>query len=395
MELGVTMSATAGPPIVCFSAVDWDYLTMREHQLLSRLSRYYPVLYVEEQSHLLSLVRSPRKVRKMWQWAEPPRPVAKDMWVYTPPMTLPFGRVMSAVNVLNQWILTRQVGKAARALGFARPILWLYEPEQYRQVGRFGEQLVVYDCADKHDAFVRLQRPALVRQMEAILCDRADIIFTVSDALKDAIGPARSHLVPNGADLTLFRRTLNAGTSVADELASMPRPILGYIGTIDSRVDVELLAHAAKVLPQHLFVLVGLVQTDIGRLAALPNVRLLGRRPYQLLPTYLKGFDACLLPFRLTSLTIAGSPIKLYDYLAAGRMVVATDIPEARRFHVGVLIARSREEFVQRIQEALSAGPSHQEISAQMELESWDERASTIHRILEDRLASNRTRATS
>jgi len=380
------MSAAAAPAIVCFSAVDWDYLTMREHQLLSRLAQHYPVLYVEEQSHLLSLVRNPRNARKLWQWTRRPRRVAAHLWVYTPVIMLPFGRVADAVNAVNQWILSRLVRRAVSALGWTRPILWFYEPEQYRQIGRYGERLVVYDCADRHDAFVRLQRPSLVRWMEQRLCDRADLILTVSAALTDAIGPRRCHLVPNGTDFAFFRATLAPNLATADDLAAIAPPIVGYVGTIDSRVDIELLEAAARGIPEATFVFVGPAHADVGRLRALPNVRLLGRRPYELLPRYLKGFDACVLPFRLTPLTIAGCPIKLYDYLAAGKTVVATDIPEARRFRRGVLVAKTRDEFIHFLRQAIAHPAPPEVVSDQMAGETWNDRAAAIMRLLDEHL---------
>jgi glycosyltransferase involved in cell wall biosynthesis len=389
------MSAATDPPIICFSAVDWDYLTMREHQILSRLAHRHPVLYVEEQSHLLSLVRAPRKVRKLWQWTRRPRPVATNLWVYTPVIMLPLGRVVEAINAVNQWVLTALVRRAARALGWSRPILWLYEPDQYRQIGRYAERLVVYDCADRHDAFVRLQRPALVRRMEQRLCDRADIILTVSAALTDAIGPRRCHLVPNGTDFAFFRATLAPELAIADDLAAVARPVVGYVGTIDSRVDVELLEAAARQIPEATFVFVGPAQADVRRLRGLPNVRLLGRRPYTLLPRYLKGFDACVLPFRRTPLTIAGCPIKLYDYLAAGKTVVATDIPEARRFRRGVLVATNRAEFIRFLREGITHPLPPEIVSAQMAGETWDDRAAAIMRLLDEHLDPARAPAAS
>jgi glycosyltransferase involved in cell wall biosynthesis len=116
-----------------------------------------------------------------------------------------------------------------------------------------------------------------------------------------------------------------------------------------------MLAEAARIHPEWTFVLIGPVDTDVSLLSSLPNVLLTGRRPYSELPAYLGSFDIAVIPFKINSLTTGVNPVKLYEYLAAGRPVVSSDLPEVRVFRPQVAIANSNADFVIRLEEELAA----------------------------------------
>ena len=116
----------------------------------------------------------------------------------------------------------------------------------------------------------------------------------------------------------------------------------------------------------------------------LPNVHILGHRPYERLPEYLRGFDIALLPFVVNELTLAANPLKLREYLAAGLPVVAAPLPEIARFKDLVSLASSAPEYAQKIETLLAAkriGPSR-ERSEQMAGESWDAKVAEIEGLL-------------
>ncbi|MEG3072228.1 MAG: glycosyltransferase [Candidatus Syntrophopropionicum ammoniitolerans] len=116
------------------------------------------------------------------------------------------------------------------------------------------------------------------------------------------------------------------------ELQTLQGPVVGYVGAISAWFDQEMLAAAAHAHPEWSFVLVGPVDTDVSLLDSLPNVRLTGHKPYSVLPAYLKGFDVTVIPFKINALTTGVNPVKLYEYLAAGRPIVSSDLPEVRAF---------------------------------------------------------------
>ncbi|HPU35822.1 MAG TPA: glycosyltransferase, partial [Bacillota bacterium] len=152
-------------------------------------------------------------------------------------------------------------------------------------------------------------------------------------------------------------------------------------------LDQDLLAAAARAHPDWTLVLIGPVDTETSTLAGFPNIHLLGHRDYQLLPSYLKGFDAAVIPFRVNELTRGVNPVKLYEYLAAGKPVVSSDLPEVRAFGEMVALARTPEEFVQKLEEELR-GDSPGKVSARLEMavrHSWKARASTVEELIKVR----------
>jgi hypothetical protein len=152
------------------------------------------------------------------------------------------------------------------------------------------------------------------------------------------------------------------------------------VGSLQYWIDFDLLRHVAASRPRWSFVLIGPRGrlADVHKVEGLPNVHLLGRRPYGDLPGYLRGFDACLNPYVLDEVARHASPLKLYEYLAAGRPVVSVDMPEARRFEAVVAIGRTPDEILRRLDEAVA--PVTQDPArvaarvASVAVQSWDQR---------------------
>src|SRR5262249_55743245 len=136
-----------------------------------------------------------------------------------------------------------------------------------------------------------------------------------------------THWVPNGVDVDHFSQR----AAPADDVRDLPRPRLGFVGGLSEWVDLGLVAHLARARPDWSLILVGPVGIDAAPVRNLPNVRLLGPRPYAALPAYLVAMDEGLIPFEQSPVTYHADPIKAYEYLAAGLPVVATDLPALRR----------------------------------------------------------------
>jgi glycosyltransferase involved in cell wall biosynthesis len=216
---------------------------------------------------------------------------------------------------------------------------------------------------------------------------KADAVIVSSSPLLDAkrrYNPS-SHLVTHGVEVDHFRRACDADTVVPEEIARLPKPVIGFYGLIADWVDLELVRRLAVARPQWSFVLIGKCETSTAALKGLDNVYLLGRREYGDLPAYCKGFDVALLPFVTNALTVAANPLKLREYLAAGLPVVATDIPETRRLQEWVDVATTDEDFLGAIERILAGrrrGP-HRAASLAMDRESWDEKVEELSRIVE------------
>jgi glycosyltransferase involved in cell wall biosynthesis len=169
-------------------------------------------------------------------------------------------------------------------------------------------------------------------------------------------------------------------TTVPAELASLPKPVIGYFGLMaDDWIDIDLMVHVAQHFATGSMVLLGKVTADLSRLVALPNVHLLGRKPFETLPRYCKGFDVAINPFPINEVTLNSNPLKVREYLAAGLPVVSTRIPEVEVISQ-VRVADTKEAFVEAIAEALGdAGPSKAR-SDSMRAETWEAKADEVRR---------------
>ncbi len=211
---------------------------------------------------------------------------------------------------------------------------------------------VVYDCMDHHAGFEN-NSGAVLDAENALVRDSELVIVTSGWLEREFKGKARS--------LTVIR---NAGeyAAFADRPADvfkddLGRKIIGYYGAIAEWFDVELVRRVAIENPDALVVLVG--HDSVGARAwldGLANVRLVGEVAYVRLPYWLHAFDLCLLPFKVIPLTLATNPVKLYEYLAAGKPVVAVDLPEMAQFGSLVQVAKDHDDFVAAVARELS-GP--------------------------------------
>jgi glycosyltransferase involved in cell wall biosynthesis len=166
-------------------------------------------------------------------------------------------------------------------------------------------------------------------------------------------------------------------------------PILGFFGLLADWVDVELIRRIAERFPEATVVLIGQARTDVSRLTDVPNIRLLGQKPYSELPAYSAFFDVGLIPFRFNELTLAVNPIKLREYLSAGMPVVATALPDILTMgeNPSLLTAADDEEFLGAIARVLRdpQGPEERrEAALRVSGESWLGRCADIARLVED-----------
>jgi glycosyltransferase involved in cell wall biosynthesis len=301
------------------------------------------------------------------------------------PLVLPWPGV-AGVDRLNALLLGIAVRRFARRAGLGRPIVWTFLPNTVGLLGRLGESRVIYHCVDEYSAFAGVPRRALQR-MEAELTRRADLVLTSSQALAEARRPLnpRTFFVSHGVDVAHFCRALEPGLAPPTDVAGLARPVIGFFGLIAEWVDLSLVRELARRRPDWTLLLIGKATVDTGLLRDLPNVRLLGQRPYATLPAYCRAFDVGLIPFRVDELTVRANPLKLREYLAAGLPVVSSDLPEVRRYADLVHLADGPAGFVNAVEAALA---ERTEASARARVESmkpeaWEARVEEISELIE------------
>lgn len=369
-----------GRDMLCFSH-DWTGDPLSKTHLMRLFARDNRVLWVNSIGYRApSLVKKSdlsRIVRKVRAAAEPLREVEPNLFVLSP-LAIP-GAGRRAVRWVNRAALRWQVRRAMRKLQFRRPINWVFNPAAGLLARELGEEQVIYYCVDEYTAFAGVNTAALA-EAERELLGKVDLVLVSAEKLLHAKRSpvAPTVLVRHGVDYDHFRAALDPATAVPPEIAHLPRPIIGYFGLIaDDWVDVPLLVHVARSFPTGSLVMLGKSTMDLSALRAEPNVHLLGRRPYESLPAYCKGFDAAVIPFPVSPVTLAANPLKAREYLAAGLPVVSTPIPEVEVMG-NCRIGRTPDEFVAELRRALEApGPSAAR-SDSLRGESWAARVEEI-----------------
>jgi glycosyltransferase involved in cell wall biosynthesis len=374
-----------GQSIVCF-ANDWGGDPTSKTHIMRILARNNRVLWVNSvgmrrpTASRRDLRRIVGKLRRSLGGCVEVEP---NLFVANP-LVLPLPGV-ALVDRLNAGILAAWLRHLCRRHGLERPILWTYPPHVSRLIGRLDERMVVYHCVDQYSAFAGVSRDALIR-MEQDLVRRAQVVLTSSEQLCDERRRLNlnTHFVPHGVDVAHFSRALDPATAVPADLRDLARPIVGFFGALAEWVDLPLIRAVATSRPDWSVVLVGKATTDLRPVLGLPNVHVLGQKPYAALPGYCRGFDVGIIPFLQNELTVRANPLKLREYLAAGLPVVSIPLPEVARYDGLIHLANGREAFVAAIEAALaerSETMARRRVEA-MRTEAWEATVETISAII-------------
>jgi glycosyltransferase involved in cell wall biosynthesis len=375
--------------ILILANAEWDWTNrVNCHHIAARLARNNRVLFVDTVGGRAPAPREFGKiVRRLRRIAGGVRKISDGLTVLAPFVVPIYGN--TAIRHLNTALWAWQIRRALPK--GARPILWIFLPWLVGLVGRLDEKLVIYHCVDIHVANPNASARQVI-ESERQLLKVADIVFATSSTLyeeKRAFNPNTFYL-PNVADANHFARARDAALPIADDLRDMPHPIAGFVGNITAyKLDFDLLRVVAQRRHNWSFVLVGPIgrgdpSTSIARLQGLENVHPLGERPYSELPRYVKAFDACLIPFNQNESTRGSLPMKFFEYLAAGKPVIATDLPTLAEFRDFFYPVHDAEEFAAALD--ATVGEDVARVAARVAIAqkySWDARMGEIEKIVQ------------
>lgn len=376
-----------GHDILIYSFADWRATWSTPQQTATRLAPANRVLYVDVPRSIVYGLR-PKDPQGAGEWSgERLQQVHDNLWVYHPPHVfvpsgfLPYSLARQGLR-LNGHLLAAMVRRQLERLHMSRPILWNFSPLHGKAVNSVPRGLAIYDICDEWANYVtRKSGKQLLHWIDEELCRRADLVFIGTESGKQrrtALNP-EIHVVHHGADYGHFARALRPETQIPEELARLPKPVIGSVGVIDpARFDAELIAYLSRQRPEWSIALIGPARAgmDLSPLLALPNVYLLGHKPILELPACLKGLDVALIPYKINEATRDIYPLKLQEYLAAGRPVVSAAMPAIRPYAHVIAIAETHDEFLRHIETALN-DTAPERIAARQAVasaNSWEQR---------------------
>ncbi len=375
---------TVRPVIVCFAGDIWDGNPHSRHHLMRRFARRFDVLFVESVP-MRAVARGDahewRRIVRKLRAGSALRSPEPGLHVLRPPPIPPAGRVGRRAQLS---VLRRQVERACRKLGLDGPrVAWFSLPVAAPLCGALGERGSLFYYQDRYDAFSHVDVTRL-REGVAALARCCEVSIATAAPLAQDLAElgADPTVVPHGVDVERFA----AATDTPADVRDLERPLVGYVGLIDDYLSLESMLAVAERLDRGTLVCVGGSNIDTSPLTH-PRIELLGRRPYDDIPAYVNAFDCCIVPFAQNRLTVGVNPIKLREYLAAGRPVVATRLPAIEQYDDVVSLADDAGEFVDAVVQVLSSPDAMSESAARQRRdrvagESWDEVAARIEPLL-------------
>jgi len=388
-------------PVVVAFTKDWDDVPTCTTHVLRHMAKNLPVLWIESIGTRKPRLTAGHDWRRLWRRAR--RALAgaetkENRLRVLAPLVLP--KSDSALGRrLNRQLMAWQIGRALRGLAPRHVEYWCFVPNavdllpdagagelpEARGRARGGGNVLIYYCVDDWEKFHNLDGNWLSRK-EARLVRMADVVFTPSQFLAEKcrrLGAVSVHYVPHGVDYAAFARALAKETPVPEDVAGLPRPVVGFYGNLHAWVDFDLIHALARLRPHWSFVLIGQIYADVSRFNGVANVYFLGRREHAELPAYCKAFDVAMIPYDMRQDRMASvNPVKTKELLAAGVPIVAADVPELRGYGRDVLICHSPAEWLAAIEE--QAGRTDRaEISRRVAGEDWGCKVAGMRREVE------------
>jgi uncharacterized SAM-binding protein YcdF (DUF218 family)/glycosyltransferase involved in cell wall biosynthesis len=339
--------------IICISSIDWDFVWQGHQEVMAHFARNNNrVLFIENTGVRSPGIRDISRIRKrIKNWFKGIHGIRKEMenlYIFSPlVLPLPYFRIARWINkhlilsILEKWI---------KVVDFSDPIVWTFLPTGLASdlIDSLNKKLVVYYCIADFEKLVK--RPARIRKSETKILQGCDLVFAQGARLKEHCRRYNDNvsIFPFGVNIDRFNKT-NVSKERPHDIENIKGKILGYAGGVHRHVDFELIRFLAERNPDWTLLFIGPIQTDISRVKGLSNVRFLEMRGHGELPNYVASFDVCLVPYLLNEYTETVYPTKMNEYLAMGKPVVATSLPEIiefnKKYNNVIYVAKDREDF--------------------------------------------------
>lgn len=337
--------------IIVFSHLRWHSVFQRPQHLMTGFSQNYSVLFIEEP--LPPAEGDPEGSYNIEK-------INEKLHVLTPFIRWESWEDMTKyyLSIINSYVETPE-----------NSIFWFYSPYYIHILDSLTPKKVVYDCMDELSNF-KFASPDLPI-FERELISKSEVVFTGGKSLYESKKRHHSntYCFPSSVDGKHFQKALASETEIPADLLQIRAPRVGFYGVIDERMDMELLQKLSILLPDVSFVMIGpFAKIEEDEAAKNSNIHYLGKRNYEELPNYLKGFDVTFMPFAINDSTKFISPTKTLEYMAAEKPIVSTPIYDVVRDYSDVVtIADTAEGFAEGIKKYLSESAEEKTHRIQLE----------------------------
>ena len=386
--------------VVLLSTADWDNPTWtnKQHVAVTLCRRDFRVLYVESVGlrKPTAKTRDLRRIaRRLCKGIPGVRRVEEGIWVYSP-LVIPL-QERGTVRRFNDRLVSADLAFILSVLKFSEVMVWSYNPLSLELVQKLRGEVLVYHCVDNLSAAPGMPTNSIV-DAEAALMKHSDMVFTTSlplyqRAIKHA--PETTIYLPNVADFNLFAEARRPGPDPPD-LASIPHPRIGFVGAVSAyKMDIHLVSRVADLRPDWHWVIIGSIgegqpDTDIAPLHK-PNIHFLGIKRQRDLPAYLRGLDVATIPSVHNEYTRMMFPMKFFEYLAAGKPVVTTELEALNDFDGAFFSAEGPENFILEIERILSGDVPDPDLGTRLASQhTWEQR---MDKMLEALTRHHKTKA--
>lgn len=390
-----------GQDIICISSIDWDFIWQGHQEIMSMLAKNgNNVIFIENTGVRVPGIRDfsriKSRIRNWFAGIKGIRKESENLYIFSPlVLPFPYSRIARWVN---RYLMLSVLKKWMKVMNFSNPVIWTFLPTPLSMdvADRTIKKLLVYYCIDNF-SFSSVAARKIKRSEEKLL-RKADLVFVTSKELYNYCSGYNDkvYIFPFAVNFAEFEKVRESDAPMPLELKDIRHPVVGYVGGVHKWVDQGLIKETARNNPQYSFVFVGPIQTDVSMLLSLKNVHFLGKKKHQEIPLFVKSFDAGIIPYLITDYTNNVYPTKLNEYLALGKPVVSTSLPEVIAFNKPnggvVYISGDGEEFGKHIAIAVnekSAVLRNKRIDAARN-NNWENRIEKMSALVESEIKSKR-----
>lgn len=358
--------------ILYFAPIDWNFIHQRPQHVAERLSRFCEFVYIQplglRNLRLKDFGRVCNRLCGLFYSKKNNTDLNIKSLFFIPILN-------RYVEKLNKFIIAKQIER----LTDDETIIWITAPPEIIPglLNNLKFKVLVYEIIDDYPK-IHPSRSKKITRVENWLIQKADLVIATSSILLEKAASEKTILISNGVDYAFFNKN---SFEKPMPLQGMKK-IIGYTGTIDNWLDFDIIDFVAEQRKDLDLVFVGPVQTNV--LPDRPNIHFLGKKNYTTIPDYVNFFDVCTIPFKRNQFAHAINPVKIYEYFALGKPVVACKTQEISNFSDLLYIAENKNDFLDQLEKALSEQDSRiqRERKTVAKSNDWSFKAESIKKAL-------------